>query len=187
MTRREVTTRDDQTGLMNMGAFGYVVDHVLRRAGRAGECATVLSIALDARGSPGPDPAAVYRVARVLRTELRGEDVVARIGESEFAVALPDTDATAGEVVVAWIEAKLAEHEKDALPSTSTVAIGRATAEPAGAPLTVEALLDAARASIGRPSLLRGELGADPPLRALQRRAAGRRQPYLRSVRSERR
>jgi hypothetical protein len=171
---------------MNLDAFGYVVDHVVRRANRSGECVTVVCIGLEAPGSAGPDPAALYRVARVLRSELRGEDVVARVGEAEFAVALPDTDASAGEVVVAWIEAKLAEHDAQAPGGPSPVVIGRATLEPEGGLVKVEELLDAARASTRGPSSLHGVLPAARPIRTLPGRPAGRRQAHLRALHPDR-
>lgn len=194
-----MTTRDDQTGLMNFGAFTFVVDHVVKRASRAGECATVLSIQLGTDlAAPGgedrPDPAAVYHVARMLRTELRGEDVVARVADREFGVALPDTDAEQGEIVVGWITAKLAEREVGASrPGARGCVVGRATFEPTHGPVPAELLLGAARASLTGPSHVEGNegrgdrgTGADRGPVAAQRgrsgRVAGRR--HLRSLRA---
>lgn len=157
-----MTTRDDQTGLMNFGAFAFVVDHVVKRASRSGECATVLSIRIEEadgarRGSGAPDPAAVYRVARMLRTELRGEDVVARVGDREFGVALPDTDAEQAEIVVGWIGDKLATSAGTAVGAPArTYLVGRATFEPTNGPVAAEVLLEAARVSTAGPSHVAG-------------------------------
>ncbi len=160
-----MTTRDDQTGLMNFGAFAFVVDHVVKRASRSGECATVLSIRIEEhgaerRGSGAPDPAAVYQVARMLRTELRGEDVVARVGDREFGVALPDTDAEHAEVVVGWIGDKLAGQAAAKGGGTARAyVVGRATFEPTHGPVPAEALLEAARSSVEGPSHVAGREG----------------------------
>jgi len=163
----DMTTRDEQTGLMNLGAFSFVLDHVIRRSSRAGECATVLSIVVPslprsamAKANLGTglgDAAVVYRVARLLRTELRGEDVVARIGDREFGVALPDTDADGGETVVSWIASQLIE---DGLSvgdqSTPSVVIGRSTFDPSCGPIGAAEILKAARESIAGPSHVTG-------------------------------
>lgn len=148
---------------MNFGAFAFVVDHVVKRSSRAGECATVLSIRIEAaspgrRGSGAPDPASVYKVARMLRTELRGEDVVARVGAREFGVALPDTDAEQAEVVVAWIVEKLASFGRGAGEACESYAVGRATFEPTNGPVPAEQLLEAARASVAGPAHVEGRV-----------------------------
>jgi hypothetical protein len=117
----------------------------------------------------------------MLRTELRGEDVVARVGDREFAIALPDTDADQGEIVAGWIGAKLSGDDRaDAGPTGPTnltdinhvpglvavgggapgFSVGRVTFEPSGGPVATAALLAAARSSTSGPSHLAGELGA---------------------------
>ncbi len=182
---------------MNFGAFAFVVDHVVKRSSRSGECATVLSIRIEEgegrRGSGAPDPAAVYKVARMLRTELRGEDVVARVGGREFGVALPDTDAEQAEVVVAWIVDKLGARPG---PSDGEVerrfVVGRATFEPTHGAVAAEALLEAARASVDGPSHVAGRegragqptagRGAAPARREEPDRGASRR--HLRALRA---
>lgn len=193
-----VTTRDDQTGLMDLGAFTFVVDHVVKRAARSGECATVLSITLEAdspgeragqaarsaSSAPATSSAAIYYAVRMLRTELRAEDVVARIGDREFGVALPETDADQGEIVAAWITEML-----DAGPIAGTsVTVGRTTFDPTGGAVSCEMLLSAARASCTGPSHVTGA-GETPlaPRRAPEApadriRLAGRR--HLRPLRS---
>lgn len=185
-----MTTRDDQTGLMNLGAFTFVVDHVVRRASRAGECATILSIGIGTStgaGRPGrpvppPSSSTVYRVARMLRTELRGEDVIARLGTREFGVALPDTDAGQGEIVVGWIQSLLAG-EDGSDPLGEVVSVGRVTFEPTRGPVPAEALLDAARGSRGGPSSLSGDdAPAERASDASPSRGGGRR--HLRPLRS---
>jgi hypothetical protein len=189
-----MTTRDEQTGLMNLGAFTFVVDHVVRRASRAGECATLLSLAM-CGSSDRPRRATtldvpVYRVARLLRTELRGEDVVARLGDLEFGIALPDTDGEGGEIVVAWLTSQLVDQGLLNVDAPEpAILIGRATFEPTQGPVGAGELLEAARASTDGPSAVVGR--ALPPVReavgALERggsdgRGAPRR--HLRSLRT---
>lgn len=193
-----MTTRDDQTGLMNLGAFAFVVDHVVRRATRAGECATVLSIAIgeaaSGRNVAPPSTSTIYRVARMLRTELRGEDVIARLGLREFGVALPDTDRSQGEIVVAWITSLLTGADGGEAVD-EPVSIGRVTFEPTQGPVAADALLAAARLSRSGPSSLTGTTGApqegarpdvaksrDPRSRDGEPRDGARR--HLRSLRS---
>jgi PleD family two-component response regulator len=194
-----MTTRDEQTGLMNFGAFTFVVDHVVRRASRAGECATVLSIKIatdtrKGRTSSTPDSASIYTIARMLRSDLRGEDVVARLAEHEFGVALPDTDVDGGEMVVGWITAQLAAKGLGAADSHDPeVIVGRATFEPTNGPVEVSELLDAARASRTGPSRVLGHAGPDARdvvgggQAVVDRRSAGSRSParrHLRALRS---
>lgn len=162
-----VTTRDDATGLMNASAFTFVVDHVIRRASRSGEFATVLLLLLDHAPRPvttpeAMDSASIFRIARLLRTELRGEDVVARLAEAEFGVALPDTDADGGEIVVGWLAAQFAElGANGGVPSGTSVAIGRATFEPIAGPVKAERLLEAARGSFEGPCSVLGTSPAE--------------------------
>ena len=189
-----MTTRDDQTGLMNLGAFSFVVDHVVRRATRAGECATILSIGIGdyagGRNVAPPSTSTVYRVARMLRTELRGEDVIARLGPREFGVALPDTDGSQAETVVAWITSLLTGADGgEALDEP--VSVGRVTFEPTQGPVATDALLAAARQSRSGPSSLTGS-PARAPEETLGSRGGARREGaprdgaprHLRSLRS---
>jgi hypothetical protein len=152
---------------------------VIRRASRAGECATILAIKMTVPkaevAKSDADPVAVYRVARILRTELRGEDVVARLAPLEFGVALPDTNADGGEIVVNWITAQLLEHGIGGSGADDpTVSIGRATFEPTYGPVDAAELLAAARRSHGGPSHLVGQEGRQP-IEAPQDELAARR------------
>ena len=81
------------------------------------------------------------RVVRVLTATFRAEDVVARIGGDEFAVLLPDTDASAAEKAVARVRSKLSIHNSNVQGVPLSLSIGTATAEKGDS--LIQALKDA--------------------------------------------
>jgi diguanylate cyclase (GGDEF)-like protein len=90
--------RDAKTGLLNMRAFTRLADRELSSARRHGYPLAFLMLDVDhlraintEHGHVGGD-AAIATVASVLTEHLRDEDLAARFGGEEFAVALPHTD-----------------------------------------------------------------------------------------------
>ncbi len=67
--------------------------------------------------------------ASVLRSVFRSKDVLARIGGDEFAVILPETDATTVQQLLERAQARLNEHNKQFPELAIHLSIGVATAE----------------------------------------------------------
>jgi diguanylate cyclase (GGDEF)-like protein len=102
---RYLAETDPLTGTSNRRYFAEKLEEALvdtRRTGRAG---AVLVLDLDnfkyvndSQGHAAGD-AVLQRAAEVLKTRLRGGDVIARLGGDEFAVLLPDATAAQAETV----------------------------------------------------------------------------------------
>jgi diguanylate cyclase (GGDEF)-like protein len=102
---RLLATRDALTGLLNRRAFDALLAGESDRARRLNRPLALVVLDLDhfktindTHGHPVGD-AVLTTVARVLESEVRSIDKVARIGGEEFAVLLLETDAQAGHVV----------------------------------------------------------------------------------------
>jgi diguanylate cyclase (GGDEF)-like protein len=102
---------DDETGLPNANYLGRRIDQeVARAAGRPGALAVVLcrleNLAEVRRAlDPAHADRALMRTVEALRTHLRDFDVLARVGEAEFAALLPETGADAEQHVAALARA----------------------------------------------------------------------------------
>lgn len=89
--------RDPLTGLFNRRYMEESLERELRRATRAGSAVTVLMVDLDhfkqfndTFGHEAGD-LMLKELGRLLRQQVRGEDIVCRYGGEEFTVILPDT------------------------------------------------------------------------------------------------
>jgi len=96
---RRLATRDALTGLLNRRAFNEVLAEEIDRARRLSRPLALVVLDLDhfksvndTRGHPAGD-AVLAAVARVLESEVRSIDKVARLGGEEFAVLLMETEA----------------------------------------------------------------------------------------------
>ena len=88
---------DDLTGLLNRRGFSAEIDRALAAARRYGENGMLIFLDLDrfkaindTYGHAAGD-AALCRVARILRDNVRETDIVGRVGGDEFAVLLTHT------------------------------------------------------------------------------------------------
>jgi two-component system, cell cycle response regulator len=104
---RELATRDALTGLLNRRAFDALLAEETERARRLGHPLALVLLDLDnfkaindTHGHPAGD-AVLVAAARVLASEVRSIDRVARIGGEEFAVVLMETAAD-GALAAAW-------------------------------------------------------------------------------------
>jgi diguanylate cyclase (GGDEF)-like protein len=145
---RELTIRDDLTGLYNRRHFSARLIQVKEESDREGEPFALLMVDLDdfkrindTRGHLVGDQV-LRRVADLLRESLRESDVPCRYGGDEFAVILPDADAT-GALTAA--QSLLARMRSDAFVFAEmqvTLSIGVVTYPDIGG--TVEEVFEAA-------------------------------------------
>jgi PAS domain S-box-containing protein len=108
----EVATRDVETGLLDAVEFERRLGDAVRRALPTGANVAVVLAELDladrARESVFHSPEAIRAVDR-LRALLRAGDELARTGDRELALILPDTDAHGGVGTVARARTGLAD------------------------------------------------------------------------------
>ncbi len=177
---KELSTRDELTGLFNRRHF---FDHLEKEVQRARRYRRVFALLLldlddfkrynDTHGHLQGDEA-LKEVARLLLATTRRADVVARFGGEEFVILLPEVTAPGGAVAAEKIRAAIAKHPfagRSSQPGgLMTVTIGVA-AYPADAEDGLELVDLADRAMyVGKqqggncvtaaPGLGRGELGA---------------------------
>jgi diguanylate cyclase (GGDEF)-like protein len=123
---------DYLTGLANSRAFYDAAQLESRRAQRYGGSFTLMYLDVDDLravnerfGHPVGD-ALLRSVATMLRSRMRGTDVVARLGADHFAILLPETDAEAAHGVLRKLEAVLTGISEKG-PWTSGFSVGAAS------------------------------------------------------------
>ncbi|MEO5699314.1 MAG: GGDEF domain-containing protein [Casimicrobiaceae bacterium] len=106
MRERDLSRTDALTGLLNARAFREIADVEIARASRYQDPLSIAFMDIDdfkevndRRGHAAGD-GLLKEMASVMRTSLRGSDVVARYGGDEFVILLPVTDEAAARAVV---------------------------------------------------------------------------------------
>jgi len=111
----EVATRDVDTGLLDAVEFERRLGDAVRRALSTGTNVAVALVELDLTGRTGESvfdsPEAIHALDR-LRSLLRAGDELARTGDREVALILPDTDAHGGVGTVARARTGLADLDR---------------------------------------------------------------------------
>ncbi len=111
----EVATRDVDTGLLDAAEFERRLGDAVRRAISTGANVAIVLAELDLADREGDSvfdsPDAIRAVDR-LRALLRAGDELARTGDCELAMILPDTDAHGGVGAVARARAGLADLDR---------------------------------------------------------------------------
>ncbi len=135
---KSVGLTDALTGVKNRRFFDQRLQEEISRAVRHGGALTCLILDLDhfkkindTHGHPAGDRVLI-QAADIMRSQLRGTDVLARYGGEEFAALLIQTDLKRGLEIAERIRAAIAQHafgfsETEALPVT--VSIGAADLE----------------------------------------------------------
>ncbi len=134
---KELSTRDDLTGLFNRRYFFDHLDNEVQRARRYQRVFSLLMLDLDdfkryndTHGHLKGDEA-LKKVARLLQTSTRRADVVARFGGEEFVVLLPEISKAGAAVVAEKIRAAVEKYPfagGGTLPDGKvTITIGLAT------------------------------------------------------------
>lgn len=148
---------DAKTGLLNAGTWRKEASAEVSRASRTGVRVAVALIDIDclktindAYGHLAGDNA-LAMIASLLRSMLRGDDIVGRFGGDEFAVLFPQTDADHAHTVLEQLRAEIASTvinpgaDPADPPLHCTVSVGLAALPGEAASLTdILALADSA-------------------------------------------
>ena len=144
---RELSMRDELTGLYNRRGFMDLGRQNLKLAARARRPAAVFFVDLngmkainDQRGHDQGD-LALTDTARILTSAMRSSDIVARLGGDEFVVLALDADPTQLGAVRARIQAAVAAaNATNGRPFHLSLSVGVALFDPS-APRTIEELV----------------------------------------------
>ena len=136
-TLRHLSRHDALTGLLNLRAYRQACDQVVSMALRSRDAISILFVDLDhfkrindTHGHAVGD-AVLKAVAACLQREIRGSDVIGRIGGEEFSVLLPNTDQAGGlnlaEKLRAAIEGLEIQTEQGFLRMTASIGVATRT------------------------------------------------------------
>jgi two-component system chemotaxis response regulator CheY len=131
----ELAATDELTGVKNRRRFREDLDLLFGQASRQGYPLSLILLDIDhfksyndAFGHPAGDRV-LQQVGRILRSTVRGHDVVARYGGEEFVVLLPSTAANDAVEVAERLRAGIATQDWPHRPVTAS--FGVATSDPA--------------------------------------------------------
>ncbi|RYD14380.1 MAG: diguanylate cyclase [Lysobacteraceae bacterium] len=133
---RQLADVDPLTGLYNRRAWSRLLPAVRDKARARDAPLTVLFLDLDdfkrlndQHGHAAGDEV-LLELARVLRSELRAQDLIGRFGGEEFVVALPGIDAAHATRIAVRIGQRLELGSLEAIGVTCTVSTGVASLQP---------------------------------------------------------
>ena len=147
--RRELSTQDDETGLLNLRGFAPIAEHHLRMADRAHTPVVFLFVRLDGLAgiaSDGAEEAASLArdAAAVLLEAVRDSDVPARITIDTFCVLLTGDARGAEALVLSRLVEAIAVHDARLdQPRSLSLSVGSALYDP-DHPGTLEQILSTA-------------------------------------------
>ena len=148
--RRELSTQDDETGLLNLRGFAPIAEHHLRMADRAHTPVVFLFVRLDGlagiAGANGAEEAASLArdAAAVLLEAVRDSDVPARIAIDTFCVLLTGEARGAEPLVLSRLVEAIAVHDARLdHPHSLSLSVGSALYDPEH-PGTLEQILSTA-------------------------------------------
>jgi diguanylate cyclase (GGDEF)-like protein len=130
----ELASTDELTGVKNRRRFREDLDLLFSQANRLGCPLSLILLDIDhfksyndTFGHPAGDRV-LQQVGRLLRSSVRGHDVVARYGGEEFVVLLPTTGANVAVEVAERLRRSIADHVWPHRPVTAS--FGAATTGP---------------------------------------------------------
>jgi diguanylate cyclase (GGDEF)-like protein len=132
--RRDLATRDDETGLPNLRGFAPIAEHHLRMAARAKTPVVFLFVRLEGldQATPAGDTSDLARdAASVLLEAVRDADVPARIAPGTFCVLLTGEARGAEAMVLSRLVEAIAVHDaRSDHPRSLSLSVGSALYDP---------------------------------------------------------
>jgi diguanylate cyclase (GGDEF)-like protein len=153
---REMSLRDELTGLYNRRGFTYLGNHMVSQAKRAGLSVTMmygdmnrLKSINDTYGHAEGD-FAIAKTAELMKRTIREQDVIARIGGDEFTIIAIDLDERDCRGIIERIESTFQEFNRKQLrPYELSIAVGYThQADPAA--ISIGMLLENADQMLGK-------------------------------------
>lgn len=140
----ELASTDELTGVKNRRRFGEDLELLYTQADRHGFPLSLILMDIDhfkayndAFGHPAGDRV-LHEVGAILRTNIRGHDVVARYGGEEFAVLLPTTDESGAMEAADRLRRAIAGRDWPHRPVTASFGVATTGVETADASALVD-------------------------------------------------
>ncbi len=130
--RREFSTKDEETGLLNLRGFAPIAEHHLRMAKRTATPVVFVFLRLEHVDRPeAGDRTRVSEAAGVVLEAIREADVPARIGAETFCVLLTGDARGAENLVLSRLVEAIAVHDaRSETPGGLSVSVGTALYDP---------------------------------------------------------